>query len=1110
MKRHSLISLLFFTVLFCCLAGAQVLHAQVTYPNPTQPTQPNTTPIVPNAPVTVPGNNTPTVIQAPTLPGQVQQQQQQQNGQYNNGQYNNGQYNNGQYNNGQYNNNNGKFPNSLPNAPAGGTLGKQRPGYQRNNMPVVHSDQRLPSETMLSKKWTWKRQFFQNMETRYNYYYHAKQKLNNAVRGIGLQWQDDYNHLLPFYPYNIKNLGVNNNDLDSVIIKASTGIQLHDPRGKWIPDSYLLIGQANYYLGSYQDADNTFRFINTRYAPKAKNQYKAIVGSNENSKAGTNAISVATREKTKGVFAFMRHKPVRNDAFIWRARTLLEEENYDEVRSLVNLLNSDPNFPKRLQGGLAEVEAYSLYRQEKYAEAMAPLAKAASTQSDKYAKARMYFILGQLHQRFKQQDSAVMDYKHVIRLKPDPIMDFQARLAIAGMNAGTQGGSLEQGMAILQSMLKKDRFVAYQDIIYYNMALLQSQYGHQDEAINYLHKSLKAGGANMFQRTMSFKAMADIYYTGKDYAQARKYYDSTATFMSPDFPEAKLVNTRKTVLDDVVKKKALIRQEDSLQRIAAMSEQDRTKYLEVLAAQLRQQAAAQEAANNAPGNNYNYNPNLPGQQLLSGVPMPGANSTDPNQAEWYFYNPNSKSIGFTEFKKRWGNRALSDNWRRANAGAPISIAPQPDETIDPTLLVTGNASPDSITGKSLLKNLPLTPEKVQASRVKQQDAMFDLGKIYHDQLEDAPQAIETYDSLLIRYPDHPKKEEVLYSLYIWYGQLNKQDMANKYKHQILQQYPTSNFANIIQYGNKPTDKNVGKIQEISTAYDTAYIQYLTGRYPEALDQINRIDSTYGYSSLQSRLDLLQAMTYIKVDTSAARGTAALQQVVKKYPLDTAIQKQALAILDALGRRQQVTDYLANLQLQHQQNGQQVDEHIDIVYPWQRQQRHLDSLRMQHLQDSIARVTNDSIAKFRADSIAKANLPPPKPVTPYKLPKADAQVPHFVVLLFNRVDKTMTEDALSQFTRYNGVQHPNDKIEVSSFVLTPTDIMLIFRLFPNENAALDYYDEVRNAAPDKIIPRVRETDYKLFVISRDNFILLNTTKDLQGYVKFFIDNYATQQ
>ncbi len=102
-----------------------------------------------------------------------------------------------------------------------------------------------------------------------------------------------------------------------------------------------------------------------------------------------------------------------------------------------------------------------------------------------------------------------------------------------------------------------------------------------------------------------------------------------------------------------------------------------------------------------------------------------------------------------------------------------------------------------------------------------------------------------------------------------------------------------------------------------------------------------------------------------------------------------------------------------------------------------------------------------------------------------------------------------DEGLEQFTRYNANKHPNEKIEVGTFVLSPGEIMLIFRLFPNEDKALDYFDEVRELAPTHIIPKIRPSDYTMFVISRDNFILLNSTKDLTGYEKFFNDNYIVE-
>jgi hypothetical protein len=176
----------------------------------------------------------------------------------------------------------------------------------------------------------------------------------------------------------------------------------------------------------------------------------------------------------------------------------------------------------------------------------------------------------------------------------------------------------------------------------------------------------------------------------------------------------------------------------------------------------------------------------------------------------------------------------------------------------------------------------------------------------------------------------------------------------------------------------------------------------------------------------------------------------------------------------------------------------LDENISIRYPWQNPQPAFDSLKLKT-------ATADSL-KLVNNNIKITPLPPPlKPVTLYKLNAAN---PHFVVLSFNRVSKALTEEALNQYTRYNAEKHAGENVQVASFVLSPTEVMIIFRLFTNEDKALDYFDDIRTSA-DKIAPKIKPSDYSLFIISRDNFIQLNSTKDLDGYKKFFNDNYITQ-
>ncbi len=51
-----------------------------------------------------------------------------------------------------------------------------------------------------------------------------------------------------------------------------------------------------------------------------------------------------------------------------------------------------------------------------------------------------------------------------------------------------------------------------------------------------------------------------------------------------------------------------------------------------------------------------------------------------SSGEWYFYNGSLKSKGFNDFKKKWGVRTNTDNWRRKSAAATKAVA-APDKDI---------------------------------------------------------------------------------------------------------------------------------------------------------------------------------------------------------------------------------------------------------------------------------------------------------------------------------------------------------------------------------------------------------------------------------------------
>lgn len=962
-------------------------------------------------------------------------------------------------------------------------------GQSQVDKPVKKEDRRPPSEKMAEKPWTIKRKLVQNTVTRYNYYYHAKLKLEGVLKGINTQRQDNYNVFLPFYPFSVDKLNLNTSDLDSVIQKASVAVQIHDPRSKWIDDSYLLIGKAYYYKGDWENANNTFKYINTTFAPKKKSEYSTVVGRSEDSQ-----LSIASREKEKNWFNRFKHKSARNDAFLWQARVYLEEKKHDEAQSLLNILESDPYFPRRLEGQLAELQAYRFYKQGLYRQTIDPLRMAIKKgRGGRDEKARMSYILGQLYFSQNVPDSAMDAFRSVIAYKPDALMDFNARVQIARANSKVSGANMEESLAALQKMMRKERFLPFKDALYYNMASIVAN-DDPNRALDYLHKALKVENPNMLQKTLTFKAIADIHYFQKDYLTAQRYYDSTAAIMGPDFGDASLVTTRKDVLTEVAKRIQLIHDEDSLQRIAALPPDQREVFLAKRVATIRNEKNAPAKKGEEPQQFQSYNNN-------NRYNNPSSPNSNGEAGDWYFYNVGSKSTGYSEFKRRWGNRQLSDNWRRSQ-GSSIAQSnnnqPITDESVAANAAAAIDRLPaDSVNSNVLAANLPTTPEKLEESRIRQMDAWYELGKLYHDKLENPRDAIASFDSLLAKFPDNPRKAEIMYSLYVWHQKMGHTQEATRYKQIVLSQFSGTSYANYIQFG-LPKDEDKERKKAVSTIYESAYLAYLTGNYDTVFTLKKQADSTFGFSSLQSRFDLLEAMAIIKTGTEED-GKNAIQAVIKKYPGEDVILRQAMMIQDALNKKKEVVDYLSQLQVAARDSSGNaiVDENISIRYPWQSPKP--------DLKDSVALAP-----KPATDSAAIAVAPPPPPpVTPYKLGDEKAANPHFVVMYFTRVSKVLVDEALAQFSKYNAEKHVADKVETSSFVLTPTEIMIIFRLFPSEDKALDYFDEVSKTATSVIIPRIKPTEYKFFIISRENFILLNNTKDIEGYKKFFNTNYITE-
>ena len=106
------------------------------------------------------------------------------------------------------------------------------------------------------------------------------------------------------------------------------------------------------------------------------------------------------------------------------------------------------------------------------------------------------------------------------------------------------------------------------------------------------------------------------------------------------------------------------------------------------------------------------------------------------EGKWYFYNQSAMAFGRTEFRRRWGDRKLEDNWRRSNK-TRVSIAQfggtdEPgQERKDTSAAVSNNKKPEFY-----LKDLPLNDSLMAISDDKVSIAMLNAGRAYSERLLD--------------------------------------------------------------------------------------------------------------------------------------------------------------------------------------------------------------------------------------------------------------------------------------------------------------------------------------------------------------------------------------
>lgn len=605
---------------------------------------------------------------------------------------------------------------------------------------------------------------YHNVTANYNVYFNAKESVREGLRRMEDNVSEDYTKLLPIFPENNPQaVQAAASEMDYAVQKCQKLIATHSitarPKrkqnnsekykafasqaeyNKWIDDTYLLMGQASYYLQDYHKARESFNFILNNFP----------------------------------------NSPTRNYAFLWLSRCYIETGEDDKTLEIFRLLERDGSLPEEIKKDLLLVKADYYVMKGDFKEAAEHLNLALKSVLSKKERGRCNYILAQLYLQQNREEEAIAAFNRVVKAKPSYRMSFEAKISLIELSKA----SPEEIATALDKMIKNTNNESFLDRIYYARGVVALRSGRREDAISDFQTSVVYSLGNNNQRALSSLTVARLFFEDNNYKLSYCYYDSALAVIDQNYPGYEEIVSKTNGFAALLKNLETITREDSLQQVARMPETERLAFINQLIAKINEEEMQQQRLAQEEQNSQNYYRN---QQYRSRASSIGPNS-DAN-SNWYFYNPVTAGLGKTEFQQVWGKRKLEDNWRRKN-----KISLNPDEVDQADIPAEARAGEEANaksgspkTVEFYLQDLPLSDSLMRVSDDRIKSSLFAAARIYLTILNDQKQAIALYEELNDRYPGS------MYELPSWIELHKMNYQTEHYFTSITDKYPESNYA----------------------------------------------------------------------------------------------------------------------------------------------------------------------------------------------------------------------------------------------------------------------------------------------------------------------------
>ena len=718
---------------------------------------------------------------------------------------------------------------------------------------------------------------YHSFNTRFNVYFNGETAYQAAMKTQEDSYEDNYTKILPMFVVSTlpKDKTATGGPFNKPIEKAVKAIKTHsiqtkpekqpakrnDPKYKewmsrteynpFLHHAWMLMAKSQFFNGDFLEAASSFSYISRLYLTQPE---------------------------------------IAQNAKIWQARCYTEVEWFYEAEDILFKIKQD-DLPPKLQDWYATVYADLLIQQKKYSEAAPYLQTAIRAEKNSKQKNREKYLLGQIYSLSGEKDLAYKTFGSVSGAYP---LEFAAKIRQTEVLASNNPARITKQ---LQRMAKSPKNKNYLDQVYYALGNVYLSIPDTVKALESYELGVEKSIRQGMDKALNQIQLGDIYFEKRKFIQAQPNYSEALPQLKKEDEAWPRVSKRSAVLDELVVYAEAVELQDSLLRLSRMSEDERLEVVQKIIADRKKQDEKEKAQQERDAYlaqqedlraqvNAN-NRNVP--RTPAAVTVPGSENS------FYFYNPQVVAVGKTAFQQKWGRRILEDDWRRRSKTNPLSDALSnmgESETNnnfsetemdleEDTSTTPAELSSDPYDPQFYLQQIPVTDEDIAASNLIISDGLYNMAVVYKDGLNDANLALETFEQLDTRFPDHENKLQAYYHIYLIYLKEGNTAMANLSKQKIRATFPDSELAMAMADPNYEYNLRMADVL-VDSLYQDSYRAYLAGDVNRIRTDYAVAKQSYGLSNLMPKFMFINALSYVQTRDSEQFKTQ-LKELIDKYP-----------------------------------------------------------------------------------------------------------------------------------------------------------------------------------------------------------------------------------